>query len=122
MGNPFLFEEVLQKHPSLRLYVMHAGYPMLQEMIAILLTYPNVYVDIAYLEEHAGGPKYIRSLFEAGFENRIMYGSDQMAWPERFQSSIDKINAMAFLTEKQKRKIFYDNAVRFFKLDESKLK
>ena len=34
-------EEVLVKHPKLRLSVMHAGYPMLDDMLAVLYAHPD---------------------------------------------------------------------------------
>ncbi|MGH6915948.1 MAG: amidohydrolase family protein, partial [Geminicoccales bacterium] len=46
LGNPVLLEEVLIRHPKLRVFVMHAGQPYLAEMQALMLVYPQVYVDI----------------------------------------------------------------------------
>jgi hypothetical protein len=39
----------LIRHPRLRVFVMHAGWPYLDDMIALLATYPQVHVDIAVL-------------------------------------------------------------------------
>ena len=47
MGNPLLIEDVLVRHPKLRLYVMHYGSPFVDDMIALLYSYPQVYVDVA---------------------------------------------------------------------------
>jgi uncharacterized protein len=47
MGNPLLLEDVLIRHPRLRLYVMHYGSPFVDDMIALLYSYPQVYVDVA---------------------------------------------------------------------------
>ena len=33
MGNPLLLEELLARHPKLRVQVMHAGYPMIDNML-----------------------------------------------------------------------------------------
>ena len=33
LSNPMLLEEVLLRHPKMRLYVMHAGWPMLDQMV-----------------------------------------------------------------------------------------
>ena len=46
-GNPVLLEEVLVKHPKLRLYIMHGGWPYLEETKAIMSVYPQVYADLA---------------------------------------------------------------------------
>jgi predicted TIM-barrel fold metal-dependent hydrolase len=120
LSNPMLLEEVLVRHPKLRLYVMHAGWPMLDQMIALMWAHPQVYVDVAVInwalpraEFHA----YLRRLVEAGFGQRIMFGSDQMVWPDAIGRAVEGIESAAFLNEQQKRDIFYNNAVRFLRLE-----
>lgn len=46
-----------------------------------------------------------------------MFGSDQMIWPEAAGLAVEGIESASFLTEEQKGDIFYNNAVRFFRLD-----
>lgn len=48
-GDPLTLEEVLAEHPDLRVYVTHAGYPQLDEMIGLLNTYPQVYAELSGL-------------------------------------------------------------------------
>ncbi len=62
---------------------------------------------------------YLRRLVEAGFEKRIMFGSDQMVWPETIGMAVEGIESAEFLTEEQKRDILYNNAARFFRLEEN---
>jgi len=118
-GDPLLLEDVLVRYPKLRLYVMHAGWPMLDNMVALLWAHPQVYVDISVInwaiprkEFHS----YLRRLMDAGFGKRIMFGSDQMVWPESIGLAIESVESASFLTEAQKRDIFYNNAVEFFGL------
>ena len=123
LSSPLLLEEVLVRHPKLRVYVMHAGWPMLDDMVAMLYAFPNLYVDIAVINWYI--PKaefysYLKRLVEAGFSKRIMYGSDQMQWPQSIGVSIEAIESAPFLSREQKRDIFYNNAVRFFKLSDAK--
>ncbi len=47
LGSPLQLEEVLIRHPKLRIYVMHYGSPLVDEMIALMFSHPQVYVDIA---------------------------------------------------------------------------
>jgi predicted TIM-barrel fold metal-dependent hydrolase len=47
-----------------------------------------------------------------------MFGSDQMVWPELIKPAIRSIEQAPFLTAKQKRDIFYNNAARFLRLTE----
>ncbi len=119
LGNPLLLEEVLAKHPRLRLYVMHYGSPFVDEMIAILYSYPQVYVDVS--QNDWGFPRahfysQLRRLVQAGFGRRILFGSDQMIWPETIGLAIRTITEADFLTAVQKRDILYNNAVRFLRL------
>jgi uncharacterized protein len=123
-GHPELLEDVLKRHPRLRIYVENAGYPFLQEMVAVLYMFPQVYVDVStitWLIPREAFHDYLRGLVRAGFADRIMFGSDQMLWPETIGMAIEAIESAAFLSEAQKRDIFFNNAVRFFRLDAAKL-
>jgi hypothetical protein len=40
-----------------------------------------------------------------------------MVWPEAIGMAVEGIESAAFLTEKEKRDIFYNNAVCFLRLD-----
>ena len=120
LSHPMLLEEVLLRHPKMRLYVMHAGWPMLDEMIALLWAHPQVYVDVAVIDwalPRAEFHSYLRRLVEAGFGKRIMFGSDQMVWPDVIGPAIEGIESAAFLNEERKRDILYNNAVTFFRLN-----
>ena len=124
LGNPALLEEVLIRHPKLRVYVMHAGFPYLQETIAVMHMYPQVYADLAVLDwsrPREEFHEYLRALVRSGFGKRLMFGSDQQIWPEAIGMAVEGIESAEFLTEEQKRDIFYNNAVRFLRLDEKKL-
>jgi len=120
LGNPILIEEVLVRHPRLRIYLMHGGAPFLQETKAILSVYPQVYVDLAVIDwilPREEFHSYLRELVRAGFGKRLLFGSDQMVWPEAIGMAVEGIESAAFLTEEEKRDIFYNNAVRFLRLD-----
>lgn len=119
LGNPILLEGMLNRHPKLRVYLMHAGHPFFAETIGILHVYPQVYVDIAvidWIQPREEFYAYLKALIRAGFADRIMFGSDQMVWPDAIGLAIDAIESAEFLTEEQKRDIFYNNAARFLKL------
>ena len=120
LGNPALLEEVLIRHPRLRIYLMHAGFPYEQETFAIMHIYPQVYADLGVLDwsrPREEFHEYLRTLIRSGFGKRLMFGSDQMIWPEAVGLAVEGIESASFLTEEQKRDIFYNNAVRFFRLD-----
>lgn len=123
-SRPLELEPVLTRYPRLRVYVMHAGWPMLDEMLHLLWSFPQVYVDIAVLDwilPQSEFHEYLRRLVDAGFGSRIMFGSDQMVWPEAIEVAIANVEAAPFLTEEQKRDIFYNNAARFLRLSEEEI-
>lgn len=120
-GNPLLLEEVLLRHKRLRLLVMHAGWPYLESMLALLYAHPNVYVDVAALQSESVVPRasyyrHMRGLVEGGFSNRIVFGSD---FPDEVGSGIDAILAADFLSADQKADILCNNAARFLRLEAS---
>ena len=112
-------EEVLVRHPRLRVYIMHAGYPMLDDLLAVLYAHPQVYVDvgvIVFTQPRASFYRYLRAIVEAGFGSRVMFGSDQMVWPGVIERAVAVIEEAPFLNAEQKRAILYSNAARFLRL------
>lgn len=119
LTTPFQLEEVLHRHPKLRIYVMHYGSPLVDEMIAMMFTHPNLYVDIAcnnWLNPPAQFHDHLMRMVDAGFEKRIMFGSDQMFWPGLIEKAVATVDRAKYLTRQQKRDIFYNNAARFLRL------
>jgi len=116
-GDPLLLERVLLRHKRLRLFVMHAGWPRLDEMMALLYAHPNVYVDIAGLQSPAITPRagylwYLRRLVESGFAKRVMFGSD---FADQVESGIQTIIDAPFLSPEQKADVLCGNAARFLR-------
>lgn len=94
MGSPLLLEDLLARHPKLRLWIMHAGYPMIDNLLTLLQANSHVYVDVAGLIWSYPAKEvndYIRRIVEAGFEDRVMFGTDQMIWPKLMATSIGVI-------------------------------
>jgi uncharacterized protein len=122
LGNPLLLEDVLAKHPKLRLWIAHGGEPWREETFALMAQYPQVYMDIAVID-WIGGPAgrpefhaFLKQAIDRGLEKRIMFGSDEMAWPDAISLAIQGVDSAAFLTPEEKRDIFYNNAATFLRL------
>ena len=124
LHSPLVLEEALIRHPKLRLYILHAGWPMLDDLLAVLWVHPQVHIDVGVIsfaiprkEFH----RYLQRIVEAGFEKRVMFGSDQMNWPKTIELAIEAINTADFLSEQQKRDILYNNAARFLRLSKEEI-
>ena len=81
---------------------------------------PSLYVDIgvidwAYTEKDLYA--YLRRLIDSGFERRVMFGSDNMVWPDAIDVAIKRIDRAPFLTKRQKQLILHDNAARFLRIE-----
>ena len=86
------------------------------QMIALMYAHPQVYVDVGVI--HWTRPvvdfhDYLRRLINPGFGKRIMFGSDQMVWPDAISIAINNILSAGLLTEDQKQDILYRNAEVF---------
>ena len=119
-GDPALLRPILQRFPGLRLYLMHVGgrnTDYFEHAIELMREFPNVYGDMSVVAARAPREVFhsnLRRLIEEGLLDRIMFGSDGAAY---IGANIDAFEAVPFLTEQQKRAIFYDNAARFLRLD-----
>lgn len=124
LGDPYHIEDVLVNYPKLRIYMMHAGgedWP--EHGIRLMAYYPQLYTDVAvmlWVEPNTQRyiKEFLKNVKEAGYLDRVMFGSDQMIWPYAIEKSIDFLKSLDFLTEKDIADILYNNAVRFLKLND----
>ncbi len=121
LGDPFTIEDVLAKHPKLKIYLMHAGEVYYQRALRLMLQYPQLYTDLGvvlwvHVQPMDYAENFLKKAKAYGLIDRIMFGSDQMVWPHAIEKSIKTLDNYTFLTEEDKRKIFYHNAVRFLEL------
>jgi predicted TIM-barrel fold metal-dependent hydrolase len=121
LGDPYLIEDVLVNYPKLRIYIMHSGEDWHEHALRLMAYYPHLYSDLgAMLWVEPLTQRYIsnflRNAKQAGYLNRVMFGSDQMTWPYAIEKSIRFLNSLNFLTKQDKEDIFYNNAARFLQL------
>jgi uncharacterized protein len=124
LHTPLLIEEVLLRHPDLRVSMGHGGWPMLDDLLAVLWAHPHVYLDVGVISwalPRAAFHAWLQRIVENGFGRRVLFGSDQMVWPGALEVAIQSIESADFLTEEQKRDILYHNAARFLRLSEEEI-
>ncbi|MTI20402.1 amidohydrolase [Fulvivirga sp. RKSG066] len=123
LGDPFLIEDVLAKYPKLKVCMMHAGEIFHEKAVRLMMLYPQLYAELGAvlwvadpIKDYA--EEFLRRAQQFKCIDRIMFGSDQMYWAEGIEKSIQTLNSYDFLSEEEKRKIFYHNAVKFLALEE----
>jgi predicted TIM-barrel fold metal-dependent hydrolase len=120
LSNPLLLEDALVRHPKLRIWLAHAGWPMLDEMVNMLWTYPQLHVDVSAIDwmiPRREFYSYLQRLVDAGLCDQVMYGSDQMMWPDTILYSIKAVKEAEFLSSEQRQDILFNNAVKFLRLE-----
>jgi predicted TIM-barrel fold metal-dependent hydrolase len=103
----------------LKAFIAHARWPVISEAINMMDIYPELYADIGVLTWALPKEAFyssLKQLIDAGFGKRIMFGTDQMLWPEAILIAVSSVKEAPFLSEEEKRDILYNNAVRFLKL------
>lgn len=113
-------EEVLVRHPRMRVDLMQAGWPYREQTIALMHSYPELYADLGNLAGNPTIPReeffdYLHALIRAGLGKRLMFGSGLSAqeWGAKIGPIVEVIQAAPFLSEEQRADIFYRNAERF---------
>ncbi len=88
--------------------------------------YPQLYVDISpYTWLEAGNDalldRFLKLAKEQGALDRVMFGSDQMRWPEAIEMAIQRVKSIDYLSDREKADILYDNAARFLRLSSEQI-
>ena len=103
---------------------MHYGHQQLEDMIGLMDHHPQVYVDLGGIQWwYPRGYFYeqLQAPVGSGHGKRVMFGSDQMLFPDLVEYSIRVIEEAPFLTDAQKRDSCYNNVARFLRLDEAEI-
>ncbi len=124
LGNPMLLEDMLVEFPKLKVFMMHAGGagPYSEYTLMMMNMYPQLYTDLSIVNWIPGMESVLESLLkqakQMGMLDRVLFGTDQMIWPEAIGIAVERINSLDFLALEEKADIFYNNAARFLELDE----
>jgi hypothetical protein len=117
LGDPLLLQDVVIRFPKLKIVIMHMGWPFFDHALYMLYAYPNVLVDVAVVDWILGKAVFERMLREAidtVGNDRILFGSDQMVWPQMITPAVAAIRDGKFLSEDDKRRILWENAAALF--------
>ena len=117
-ANPLLLLPILEKYPKLKIYLMHYPGSYFNECIEVMKKYNQIYCEMTAVTMFAPKERWeprIKKLFEEGLGERLMFGSDYVG---TIRKNIEIVYNLDWLTEEQKRDIYYNNAAKFLKLSE----
>jgi predicted TIM-barrel fold metal-dependent hydrolase len=115
-GRPCYVDRIAIDFPELRTVAGHIGWPWTEEMIAVAVKHPNVWIDTS-----AHLPRYYPAAFvhflKTFGRRKCIWASD---WPiQEFAPSLQGVDELGLSTEG--RKLFlHDNAVEACRLDPSR--
>jgi predicted TIM-barrel fold metal-dependent hydrolase len=107
-------ENILRRHPELKMIIPHLGIDETDRFYALMETYPNLYLDTAMV---LGGFFPVQTSKEElrGHSDRILYGTDYPHIPYEMEWELKAILNMD-LGETALRRILFENAARLFPL------
>lgn len=114
-GKPFPhLDDVAADFPNLTIIAGHSGWPWHDELIAIALHKPNVFIEVSGYR-----PKYLPAALKhemsRRLQDKVMFGSDYPALSP--PQCLDELE-MEGLRPEIIEKLFYRNAIRALKLEE----
>jgi hypothetical protein len=120
-GNPLTLLPVLKKYPNLKIYLMHYPGKYFQENLTLMKKYKQIYCEITAVSMFA--PKKVweprvKRLYKEGLGDRLMFGSDYVG---TIRKNIEIVYGLDWLTDQQKRNVFYNNAAKFLNLSETEI-
>ena len=121
-AHPLGIEEIATDYRGVNFLIAHLGNPWLMDAARVVAKNENVYADLSGFVAGADGYTFVSSyqlprLREAvewiGNSSRLLYGSD---WPLTPMKSYIEFIRRLFPDHNDQEKVFYKNALRFFKL------
>jgi len=131
-SNPANLKAVLEMYPDVNFSAArmgassHKDYDFEDDVIEMMHTYDNFYVDIGsttWINKSARrtAERFIRRAIKEGLEDKLLFGSNEMIWPDAVTASINYVKCARYLDKAQKKKILYWNAANYLKLSEREI-
>jgi predicted TIM-barrel fold metal-dependent hydrolase len=74
------------KFPEVRFVLFHGGYPWIDDLLALVHNYPNVYADLCWLPiiSPSAAERALHELVEVGTADKLMWGCDTWSSEESY--------------------------------------
>lgn len=120
-SHPIHIDDVAVDHPDVNIVICHIGNPWIRDCMEVVYKNKNVYTDISGLvlgdftdRFEVYMRKQLQEMLLYGVEpDKVLYGTD---WPiSSMRSYLDFMEELT-IPDREKRKIFFENAAKLFKL------
>jgi len=110
-GRPMQLDRIACDFPELTLIGTHTGFPWVDEMMAVAMKWPNVYINIsAWLPKYIS-PALLRYMGSRGGSHKVMFGSNGLDWT-RYLKQMHGLD----MPEERLNRVLFENARRVHKI------
>jgi predicted TIM-barrel fold metal-dependent hydrolase len=118
-SHPLYLEEVACDFPNLTIVANHAGWPWVNEMVAVAWKHPNVYLEIGgvsprYMIRPGTGWESFLTYGNSVLKDRILFATDSIMPHDRVIKEIDLLP----FKDSVKENLLYKNALRVLNLSD----
>lgn len=110
-GRPIQLDRIACDFPALSIVGTHTGWPWVDEMLAVTIKWPNVYLNVsAWLPKYFSAPlvSFLRSRTGS---DKVLFGSNGLSW-KRYREGFEALELRSDTVEK----ILYENPKRVYDL------
>ena len=82
----FFLRRLIEALPALKFDLFHGGYPWMDDLLALLHNFPNVYADLCWLPliSTSAAKRFLREALEVGGAHRLLWGCDTWTSEESY--------------------------------------
>lgn len=106
-GRPISLDRIACDFPGLTIIGTHTGWPWVEELIAIAIKWPNVYISISAWLPRYISPALINFMKSRLGQRKVLFGSNGLSW----KKYLEQMDGLDF-SEEVKRQILYENPKR----------
>jgi predicted TIM-barrel fold metal-dependent hydrolase len=110
-GRPLQLDRIACDFPDLTLVGTHTGWPWVEEALAVITKWPNVYLSTSAWLPKYFSPSLLQFMKSRVGSEKILFGSNGLSW-ERYLEQFDQLG----LREDSARAMLVDNPKRVFGL------
>jgi predicted TIM-barrel fold metal-dependent hydrolase len=116
LGHPRHLDDIAMDFPELTLIAGLGGWPWVNEMVALVRRYPNLYVDTAahrprHFATRGSGWEMLTQFGNTVIQDKVMVGLSWLTLSQPYETLIDEVLALP-LKDSVKEKWLYHNAAR----------
>jgi uncharacterized protein len=119
LTDPLRLRPVLRQFPRLRFVLYHMGWPNFDHGLYMSYAFANVYLEVGAVVWLF--PKLtlrmVRETIDAIGSDRLLFGTDQMLWPQMISKSVEIISNAPNLSQEEKKQILWENSANLFRAE-----